>query len=159
LPNQLALNIKENKGYTMKQQPSRGFTLIELLVVIMILGVIASFAVPKFFGIADQAKKDTAKLNIGHIEAALTRYKAANGFFPSTDQGLKALVKKPTTQPIPNRWAEGGYIKKVPVDPWHRKFQYLNSDEKIYIYSYGPKKDTEEDDISNKDTEENEAEE
>lgn len=106
----------------------RGFTLLELMVVIIILGVLAGLVLPRFMGRTEEAKRTKAKLQIENLEAALKLYKLDNGNYPSTEQGLEALVQKPTTGVIPKNWREGGYLEKgrVPLDPWERPYVYLS---------------------------------
>jgi general secretion pathway protein G len=101
-----------------------GFTLIEVMVVVVILGILAAIIVPKVMGKPDQARMTKAKQDIRAIESALNMYKLDNYQYPSTEQGLKALVEKPTTDPKPPHWS--GYLEHVPVDPWGHKYHYLN---------------------------------
>ena len=105
-----------------------GFTLIELMVVIVILGILAGLIIPRIMGRPDEARQLKAKMQIESIETALKLYKLDNGSYPSTDQGLEALVEAPDTPPIPQKWREGGYLEKgrVPVDPWGNTFVYLS---------------------------------
>jgi general secretion pathway protein G len=105
-----------------------GFTLIELMVVIVILGVLAGLIVPRIMGRPDEARQLKAKMQIESLETALKLYKLDNGAYPSTDQGLEALVTPPETPPVPRKWREGGYLEKgkVPVDPWGNTFVYLS---------------------------------
>ena len=107
---------------------SRGFTLIELMVVIIILGVLAIYIGPKIMGRPEEAKQVKARVDISALETALKLYKLDNGVYPSTDQGLQALVQKPETGNIPKKWREGGYLEKgkVPKDPWGNEFVYLS---------------------------------
>lgn len=103
----------------------RGFTLIEVMVVVVILGILAGIVVPKLLDRPEEARRTKAELQIKSLEEALALYKLDNGSFPSTDQGLIALVTKPETGRIPIKYREGGYIKKVPKDPWGGDYVYL----------------------------------
>lgn len=112
----------------MKKHPparSLGFTLIEVMVVIVILGVLAALIVPKVMSRPDEARITAAKQDIGSIVQALKLYKLDNMRYPSTEQGLQALVKKPTSAPIPPNWKGNGYLEKLPKDPWGKPYQYL----------------------------------
>jgi general secretion pathway protein G len=106
----------------------KGFTLLELMVVIIILGVLAGLVLPRFMGRTEEAKRTKARLQIENLEAALKLYKLDIGNYPTTEQGLEALVQKPTTGAIPKNWREGGYLEKgkVPMDPWSRPYAYLS---------------------------------
>ena len=106
----------------MNQQ--RGFSLIEIMVVVVILGILASLVVPKIISRPDEARTVKAKQDVLSIQSALDLYKLDNGIYPSTDQGLRALVEKPTDEPIPRDWKL--YLKSVPKDPWGRDYLYLN---------------------------------
>ncbi len=103
---------------------NKGFTLIEVLVVLIILGLIAALVVPRITGRVDEAKVETTKIQLKAIKDALEQYKLDNGMYPTTEQGLKALVEKPTTPPIPPRWKK--YLDKVPKDGWDREFIYIS---------------------------------
>lgn len=116
-----------------------GFTLIEVMVVVVILGILAALIVPKIMSRPEQARMVKVKQDIMAIQSALDLYKLDNGFYPSTDQGLDALVVEPTTSPVPSSWKSDGYLESVPVDPWGNAYQYTNDDEKVKIYSEGPK--------------------
>ncbi len=105
---------------------SRGFTLIEIMVVIAILAILAVMVVPKLVGRTDEAKQVAAAVQIKNIEQALQMYKIDTGVYPSTEQGLEALVSKPTIGIIPKRWREGGYFPKVPKDPWGHLYVYIS---------------------------------
>lgn len=118
---------------------SAGFTLIEVMVVVVILGILAAMIVPKIMSRPEQARMVKAKQDIMAIENAMDLYKLDSGFYPSTDQGIEALVKKPSSEPVPRNWKEGGYLQQVPMDPWGYQYQYINENEKIKIFSYGPK--------------------
>lgn len=140
----------------MKHHLSRGFTLIELMVIILIIGLLAGFVAPNVFQVGESAKIKTAGIQIKALLVNLDRYRLDNNTFPSTEQGLRALIEKPTVPPIPTSWAKGGYIrgKSIPKDPWSREYQYLNSNGTIFLYSQGPNKDSDDDDIGNKATQE-----
>ena len=116
-----------------------GFTLIEVMVVVVILGILAAFIVPRIAGRPDEAKIAKARHDIQTIETALDLYKLDTGVYPTTDQGLQALVLFPTSEPVPRNWRAGGYIKKLTNDPWGHPYQYLNPGEhsEIDIFSYG----------------------
>lgn len=118
---------------------ARGFTLIEVMVVVVILGILAAIIVPKIMSRPEQARIVKVKQDILAIQSALDLYKLDNGFYPSTDQGLQALVAKPTSDPMPRNWKSDGYLQQVPQDPWSQPYQYSNENDKVRIYSYGPK--------------------
>lgn len=103
-----------------------GFTLIEILVVIVILGILAALIVPRIMDRPDQARAVAAKSDIGAIMNALKLYRLDNGVYPSAEQGLAALVKKPDRGDIPSNWKPGGYLERLPKDPWGSDYQYLN---------------------------------
>ncbi len=107
---------------------ARGFSFIELMVVIVILGILAISIGPRILGRPEEAKQVKAKVDIGALETALKLFKLDNGFYPTTDQGLRALVESPESSPIPKNWREGGYLekRKVPPDPWKNDFIYLS---------------------------------
>lgn len=119
----------------------RGFTLIEIMVVIAILALLAALVAPRIIGRSDDAKIADAKVQIKNLETALKLYKLDNGVFPSTEQGLAALVAKPTVGVIPKNYKAEGYIesKKVPQDPWGNDFAYLSPGEHgdYDLYSLG----------------------
>ncbi len=117
-----------------------GFTLIEVMVVVVILGILAAAIVPKLMSRPDEARMVKAKQDIRTLEGALQLYRLDNFVYPSTDQGLEALVDKPTDDPVPSNWKDGGYIERLPKDPWGNDYRYLNPGEQgeIDIYSLGP---------------------
>jgi general secretion pathway protein G len=103
-----------------------GFTLIEIMVVIIILGLLATLVIPNITGYTEKAKREKARADIASLEGALELFKADNGFYPTTEQGLDALIIKPSTGRIPAKWMEGGYFKKgVPLDPWGNRYVYF----------------------------------
>jgi len=118
----------------------RGFTLIEILVVVLILGILAGIVVPRLLDKPEEARRTKAAVQIRGLEEALSLFKLDNGFYPSTEQGLQALVEKPTSGRIPPRWRTGGYIKKIPKDPWGNDYVYLSPGihGDFDIISYGP---------------------
>lgn len=117
----------------------RGFTLIEIMVVILILGVLAALIVPKIMSRPDEARRVAAQQDIGSIVQALKLYQLDNIHYPTTEQGLQALVTKPDTPPIPANWKAEGYLERLPMDPWGNPYQYLNPGVhgKIDVFSYG----------------------
>ena len=126
----------------MKQLSNRnGFTLIEIMVVIVILAMLAAFVGPKLMGRTDEAKVKTTKVQIKGIESALKLYKLDNGMYPSTEQGLSALVTKPTVGIIPKSYKEEGYLdsKAVPKDAWGNDYLYISPGEHgdYDLFSYG----------------------
>lgn len=117
---------------------SSGFTLIEVMVVVVILGILAAIIVPKIMSRPEQARRVKVKQDILAIQSALDLYKLDNSMYPTTDQGLQALVTKPTAPPVPRNWKSDGYLQDIPMDPWGEAYQYLNDDGKLRIFSYGP---------------------
>jgi general secretion pathway protein G len=115
----------------MKHTPSRfanqrGFTLIEVMVVVVILGILAGLVVPRLLDRPEEARRTKAVMQIKSIEEALALYKLDNGVFPETNQGLEALVEKPEKGRIPIKYREGGYLDKIPKDPWNNDYVYLS---------------------------------
>ena len=110
----------------MQNSHNSGFTLMELLVVIVILTVLGAFVAPKFFDQPEKARVTQANTQIKAIGDALDMYKLDNFKYPTTQQGLKALVEKPTSKPTPKNWKDGGYMKSMPVDPWGNDYIYLS---------------------------------
>jgi len=110
------------------RQNEHGFTLIEIMVVIIILGILASYVAVKVTGRAEQAQRTQARVQIETLGTALELYKLDNGSYPTTEQGLEALVEPPTTGRLPRKWREGGYLEKsyVPKDPWGNDYVYLS---------------------------------
>lgn len=124
----------------MQYKQQRGFTLLEIMVVIVILGILASLVVPNLMGNKDQADHQKAVSDIVALENALDMYKLDNGRYPTTDQGLNALITKPDSEPVPRNYKAGGYIKRLPADPWQNEYQLLSPGEhgNIDVFSVGP---------------------
>lgn len=119
----------------------RGFTLIEIMVVITILGILAALIVPRVVGRTDDAKIAAARQDIASLMQALKLYRLDNGRYPTTEQGLQALITKPATEPVPNNWKQGGYLERtsLPRDPWGHPYQFLNPGLRgeIDVFSFG----------------------
>jgi general secretion pathway protein G len=129
----------------------QGFTLIEVMVVVVILGILAAVLVPKVMDRPDEARITKARQDIRALEASLNLYKLDNYEYPSTDQGIEALVNKPDIPPEPPAWKQGGYPDRLPQDPWQQPYQYLNPGVRgtIDVYSLGPDRQPSDDDIGN----------
>ena len=125
--------------HTRQHPYARGFTLIEIMVVIVILGVLAALIVPQIISRPDEARVVAAKQDIATLMQALKLYRLDNQRYPTAEQGLQALVAKPSVAPIPANWKPGGYLDRLPKDPWGRPYQYANPGlhGEIDIYSYG----------------------
>ncbi|MBX3709951.1 MAG: type II secretion system major pseudopilin GspG [Gammaproteobacteria bacterium] len=128
-----------DRFYSINYRRAAGFTLIEVMVVVVILGILAAIIVPKIMSRPEQARIVKVKQDITAIQSALDLYKLDNGFYPTTDQGLQALVTKPSIPPVPRDWKTEGYLQDLPNDPWGQAYQYMNDNEKVRIFSYGPK--------------------
>ena len=122
----------------MKKQS--GFSLLEVMVVLVIIGMILSIVAPNIMGQQEEAALDKAGLDIQQLEDAMNMYKLKNKKYPTTEQGLEALVSKTTIDPVPRRFPEGGFISKLPEDPWGNPYQLVSPGEmgKIDIFSMGP---------------------
>ncbi|HUW36844.1 MAG TPA: type II secretion system major pseudopilin GspG [Rhodocyclaceae bacterium] len=117
----------------------RGFTLLEVMVVVVILSILAVLVVPKIISRPEEARVVAAKQDIASLMQALKLYRLDNRRYPTTEQGLQALVSKPATAPIPPNWKDGGYIERLPRDPWGNPYQYLNPGlhGEIDVFSFG----------------------
>lgn len=129
--------MKRSRQSVLRTQ--KGFTLIEIMVVVVILGILAAVVVPRLLDRPDEARITKAKTDIKGIEQALGMFKLDNGFFPTTEQGLAALVEIPTVGRIPTKYPDGGYLKKLPVDPWGNPYAFLSPGihDSFDIISYG----------------------
>lgn len=110
----------------LKRNLNQGFTLIEVMVVVVILGVLAALVVPKIMDNPDKARRIKVEQDIRAIGTALNMYKLDNYAYPTTDQGLEALVTRTTIPPEPRQWKSGGYLDSVPIDPWGFPYNYLS---------------------------------
>jgi len=118
---------------------SRGFTLIEIMVVVVIMGILAALVVPKLMGRTDDARISAARQDIATIMQALKLYRLDNHRYPSTEQGLAALITKPQSGPPATGWKQGGYLERLPKDPWGSPYQYLSPGVhgEVDVFSYG----------------------
>jgi general secretion pathway protein G len=114
-----------------------GFTLIELMVVILIIGLLATIVVQNLRGATDKAKRIKAEADISAFKTALDRYYLDNGSYPTSDQGLTALVSAPSTGKVPVDYPDGGYIEKIPADPWGNPYVYQSDGDSYVLKSYG----------------------
>jgi general secretion pathway protein G len=122
-------SIKEVSGMGQGSiSRNRGFTLLEIIVVVFILSLLVAIVAPKIIGRTDDAKVADAKVQIRNFETALKLFKIDNGFYPETQQGLEALIEKPATGRVPNKYREGGYLEqnKIPLDPWGNPYIYVS---------------------------------
>jgi general secretion pathway protein G len=124
---------------TKQTRVQAGFTLIEIMVVVVILGILAAVVVPKIMDNPDKARIVKAKNDVQAIKGSLDLYKLDNFYYPSTDQGLQALVQQPSGTPEARNWKQGGYLDRMPKDPWGNDYQYLNPgvNGDIDVFSYG----------------------
>jgi general secretion pathway protein G len=142
---------KVNQSISTKNK-QRGFTLLEVMVVVVVIGLLGSVVVQNLMGNMDKAKLQKAVQDINGLETSLTMYKMDNYQFPNTEQGLEALVEETDIEPLPRRFPDGGYVKRIPSDPWGNEYQLLNPGEHgdIDVFSMGPDgEEGTEDDIGN----------
>ncbi|HOY10712.1 MAG TPA: type II secretion system major pseudopilin GspG [Candidatus Omnitrophota bacterium] len=144
--------MKKVKRVFASKPVDYGFTLVEIIMVVVIIGALAAMVVPRLTGRSEQAKKAVANADIEtNLATALKLYELDNGNFPLTSQGLEALMRKPTSSPVPENW-NGPYIEKKPIDPWGREYVYKSPGEHRMdydLYSKGKNDGTDEDDIIN----------
>lgn len=136
----------------MNKSTNQGFTLLEVMVVIVILGILASMVVPNLMGSQERANMQKAVSDVTALETSLSLYKMDNYDYPTTEQGLEALVDQTDVEPLPRRFPEDGYIKRLPKDPWGNEYVLLNPGEqsKMDVFSVGPDGEAgTEDDIGN----------
>jgi len=122
-------NMTKPLGGRRGHDRQHGFTLIEIMVVVVILGILAAFVVPNVLQNPEKAREVKARHDLRTLENALDMYYVDNFHYPSTDQGLEALVKKPTSGPEAKNWKQGGYIKSLPEDPWGHDYKYLSPED------------------------------
>jgi general secretion pathway protein G len=116
-----------------------GFTLLEVMVVVVIIGILAALVVPKIISRPDEARVIAAKQDIASLMQSLRLYRLDNQRYPTTEQGLEALATKPASLPLPRNWKNGGYLERLPKDPWGNPYQYLNpgAHGEIDVFSFG----------------------
>ena len=143
----LILDYSLSSGFLLKgrrmqkiNKKRAGFTLIEIMVVLVILGIMAALVVPRVLGRTDDARRVAAQSDISSIMNSLKLYKLDNMRYPTNQQGLQSLVQQPSIAPIPNNYKSGGYLDKLPKDPWGNDYQYANPGKhsEIDVYTYGP---------------------
>jgi general secretion pathway protein G len=131
------MNNVSNRPF--RQRIARGFTLVEIMVVVVIIGILGALVVPKLLSRTGESRVTAAKVDIATLMQALKLYKLDNQRYPTTDQGLNALISKPTSGPTANGWKTGGYVEKLPKDPWGNPYQYLSPgvNGEIDVFSLG----------------------
>lgn len=131
--------MAEQMSFSHKVSKQSGFSLVEILVVLVIMGLLVSIVAPKVLGRADEARIHKARADFKSVATALKMYRLDNFVYPSSEQGLQALVSKPSLEPAARQWRDGGYLEELPLDPWGRAYLYLSpGEEKPFdIYSLG----------------------
>lgn len=124
---------------SVKHSSNRGFSLIEILVVLVIMGLLISIIAPNVMGRADEARVQKVFADFSAIETGLRMYRLDNFSYPSSEQGLRALLERPTLAPVPANWKTGGYLESLPLDPWGNPYLYLSPGQNgpYDIFSYG----------------------
>lgn len=115
----------------------RGFTLLEVMIVVFIVGFLATLVAPRLLGRTDEARRVKAQADLATLAQALDLYRLDSGMYPTTPQGLAALVSRPTTPPVPRAWRSGGYVAEVPPDPWGNPYVYVASGDRFVLKSLG----------------------
>lgn len=129
------MHIKKRK--IRGRRRTRGFTLLEILIVVLIIGLIVALVVPNVVGHPDQARIKAAQIQMKSFESTLQMYRLENSHYPSTDQGLQALVERPSGFPEPQNWGPEPYMRRIPLDPWGNEYVYSYEDNDFVIYSLG----------------------
>lgn len=124
----------------MQRKHQTGFTMLELMVVLVILGILATMVVPNVFGNREQAEQQKVVSDLTALENAMEMYRLDNGIYPTTEQGVEALVNEPTIDPRPRNYRDGGYIRRLPRDPWGNEYQLMSPGEhgRYDIFTMGP---------------------
>jgi general secretion pathway protein G len=117
----------------MRARRERGYTLLEIMVVVFIIGLLVTIVAPRIVGRTDDARQTKATADLASLAQALNLYRIDNGGYPTTDQGLAALVERPTTPPVPKAWRSEGYVDRVPSDPWGNPYVYVLATPQRYL--------------------------
>jgi general secretion pathway protein G len=129
--------LRQNSKRRTTPNGEEGFTLLEMMIVLVIIAVIAGLVTVNVMGRPDEAKATTTRSNVSSIIGALKMYRLDNGAYPTSEQGLKALVERPTTPPVPGSWAQGGYLSAPPLDAWQKPYEYHSDGASFTIRSFG----------------------